>query len=354
MAILGIFLFAANYLAYAALTICLILDYCLWQHRKIALSWKVLIVLVLPQSIAIAMIAMVWNPFGTAFGSYVSKNSLLDRLELFFWNLRDLNSAEFLVAPLVLAAFFLAWKNNDQLLTRMLVALLAYAGFVSLVSPQTLSNTTVADIRYLVPLIPLGIALETLVIIRLTKGFRVLWLAVALLAFETNVINGGPFLSSGARSTIAEFFRELVSPPPEPYSLAADWVAQNVKLGQSVVVLPDYMVYPLMFKAPHAVYGWQFKNVDKPSFQDLGEIHFEGRVPPDFFIVFGPIVSDFLKASSQWKEAGWRYEHFATINSYWKDLYRPELFWRTFSPVLQFDPNWEAIQIFRRIYEEPR
>lgn len=354
MAIIGIFLFAANYLAYAALTICLIVDYCFWQRGKIALSWKVLIVLALPQSLAIAMISLVWNPFGTGFGGYVTKNSLLDRLELFFWNLRDLNSAEFLVAPLVLAAFFMAWKNKDQLLTRMLVALLTYTGLVSLVSPQTLFNTTVADIRYLVPLIPLGIALETLVVVRLTKGFQMLWLAVALLAFETNVINGGPFLASGARSTIAEFSRELLSPPPEPYSLAANWVVQNVKPGESVVVLPDYMVYPLMFKAPHPVYGWQFKNVDKPGFRDLEDIHFEGRVPPDFFIIFGPVVSDFLKASSQWSREGCRYEHFATINTYWKDLYRPELFWRTFRPVLQFDPNWEAIQIFRRIYEEPR
>ncbi len=45
---------------------------------------------------------------------------------------------------------------------------------------------------------------------------------------------------------------------------------------------------------------------------------------------------------------GWRYEHAATLNTFWKDLYRPELFWRTFRPVGRFDPDWEAIQIFRR------
>jgi hypothetical protein len=91
-----------------------------------------------------------------------------------------------------------------------------------------------------------------------------------------------------------------------------------------------------MFRVAHPVYAWQLKMDKKSRFGDVGDIHFEGQRPPDFFVLFGPVVADFLKASKHWESKGWRYEHIATINTFWKDLYRPELFWRTFRPINQF------------------
>jgi hypothetical protein len=348
MAILGVFLFATNYLAYAALALCLFADWFFWRRKEISWTLKNLVALALPQAITIPWIASIWNPFGTGFGEYVAKNSPWDRVVLFFWNLRDLNAAEFLVGPLILVACFLAWKTRDQLLTRMLLALFLYVGFVSLVSPQTLSNTSVADVRYLVPLIPLGIAIGTLVITHVTAGYQIFGISLALLAFQTNLLNGGPLLQSGIRSTIAEFTRELIIPNPEPYTFAAEWISKNVKHRESVTVFPDYMVYPLMFRSPLPTYAWQLKTGIDSRFGNVPEIHWEGRQPPDYFVLFGPVVADFLKNAPQWKSRGWHYEHVATINIFWKDLYRPELFWRTFRPIERFNPDWEAIQIFRR------
>jgi 4-amino-4-deoxy-L-arabinose transferase-like glycosyltransferase len=348
MATLGVFLFATNYLAYAALSLCLVVDWFIWKRSEIFWNARNILALVLPQIIVIPLIAYIWNPFGTGFGEYVAYNSAWDRAVLFFWNLRDLNSAEFLVGPLVLLGCFFAWKKRGPILIRMLVALLCYVGFVSLVSPQTLSNTSVADVRYLVPVIPLGIAICTIVIVQVTVGYRWLGIAFALLAFETNLINGGPFLYSGARSTIAEFSREISLPLEEPYSIVSEWIRKNVQKGESVAVFPDYMVYPLMFRVAHPVYAWQLKMDNKSRFEEVEDIHFEGRRPPDFFVLFGPIVADFLKVSKHWESKGWHYKHIATINTFWKDLYRPELFWRTFRKVDQFDPDWEAVQIFRR------
>ena len=348
MAILGVFLFANNYLAYAALALCLLADWFFWRRKEISWTPKNLLALALPQAVAIPWIALIWNPFGTGFGEYVGQNSPWDRVVLFFWNLRDLNAAEFLIGPLILVACFLAWKTKDQLLTRMLLALFLYVSFVSLVSPQTLSNTSVADVRYLAPVIPLGIAIATLVITRVTAGYRILGIGLALLAFQTNLLNGGPLLQGGIRSTIAEFTRELFVPNPEPYTPAADWISKNVKSGESVAVYPDYMVYPLMFRSPLPTYAWQLKTGVESRFGNVPDIHWEGRQPPDYFVLFGPVVAEFLKAAPQWESRGWHYEHVATLNTFWKDLYRPELFWRTFRPIGRFDPDWEAIQIFRR------
>jgi len=348
MAILGVLIFATNYLVYAALVLCLLADWFFWRRKEIAWTPKNLLAITLPQVVVIPCITLIWNPFGTGFGEYVGQNSPWDRIVLFLWNLRDLNAAEFLVGPLILVACFLAWKTKDQLLSRMLLALFLYVCFVSLVSPQTLSNTSVADVRYLVPVIPLGIAIGTLVITRVTEGYRLLGIGLALLAFQTNLLNGGPLLQSGARSTIAEFARELFAPNPEPYTPAADWISKNVKSGESVAVFPDYMVYPLMFRSPLPTYAWQLKSGVESRFGNVPDIHWEGRQPPDYFVLFGPVVTEFLKAAPQWESRGWRYEHAATINTFWKDLYRPELFWRTFRPISRFDPDWEAIQIFRR------
>ena len=149
MALIGVFLFATNYLAYVALAICLFIDWILWRREEISWNIRNFLALFLPKFIIIPCIANIWNPFATGFGKYVAKNSFWDRVELFFWNLRDLNSAEFIVGPLLFAGFFLAWRHRDKILTRMLLSFLVYVGFVSLVSPQTISNTSVADVRYL-------------------------------------------------------------------------------------------------------------------------------------------------------------------------------------------------------------
>jgi hypothetical protein len=103
-----------------------------------------------------------------------------------------------------------------------------------------------------------------------------------------------------------------------------------------------------MFRSPQPTYAWQLKTGLESRFGNVPDIHWEGRQPPDYFVLFGPVVADFLKTAPQWESRGWRYEHAASLNTFWKDLYRPELFWRTFRPVGRFDPDWEAIQIFRR------
>lgn len=349
---LGVLLFATNYLAYAALALCLFVDWLIWRRKEIAWSLRSFSALAIPQIIFIPWIVSLWNPFGTGFGEYVAKNSLWDRCVLFYWNLRDLNTAEFLVGPLLAIGCVLAWKHKDRILARMLLAFVLYIGFVCLVSPQTLFNTSVADVRYLVPIIPLAVGISTIVILRLTMKYSLLGIALALLAFFTNILNGGPFLPSGARSTIAEFGREIVFPNQDPYTPTSEWIMENVGLGESIAVYPDYMVYPLMFHSPVPTYAWQLKNETSgvSRFEKVSDIHLEGRIPPDYFILFGPVVLDFLKATKIWQANGWYYEHFATIPVFWKDLYRPELFWRSFKPIVAYDPHGEAIQVFRKVH----
>jgi len=110
------------------------------------------------------------------------------------------------------------------------------------------------------------------------------------------------------------------------------------------------MTYPLMFHAPQAVYAWQLRpeQKDEEQFKNLPDIHFQGLVPPDYIVVFGPSVVQIRKLMGQWSMQGMDYQEVTRLLTFWKDLYRPELFWRTFKPIENFDPNTEAIYIFKK------
>jgi len=105
-----------------------------------------------------------------------------------------------------------------------------------------------------------------------------------------------------------------------------------------------------MFHAPNGIYAWQLmpEQRQEEQFKNLPDIHFQGLVPPDFIVVFGPSVEQVRQLIGQWSMQGLRYQEVTRLMTFWKDLYRPELFWRTFKPIEKFDPNTEAIYIFQR------
>ena len=70
---------------------------------------------------------------------------------------------------------------------------------------------------------------------------------------------------------------------------------------------------------------------------------------PDFVVLFGPAAQELAPELESPRDATFRYEHTAVLDTYWKDLFRPELFWHTFRPIPVRDPATEAIHVFRRV-----
>jgi hypothetical protein len=217
-------------------------------------------------------------------------------------------------------------------------------------------DTSVADVRYLVSVIPLCIAMEVMTLICIFGKNPMMALGIGLVAFTTNLLHGGPFfpaklLPDGTRafkySAFASYLHELIVPPADPYTPTAQWINEHVSDGATIWVVPDYMPYSLMFHAPKAVYGWQLKPPVASQFTDQPGIQFEGRIPPDYIVAFGPVVRAVAQMVQQW--SGVRYEHAATIDHFWKDMHRPELFWRTFQPITNYNKQVEAIYVFKRI-----
>ncbi len=341
-------LFASHYLNYIALYLCLAVDYVLWQRKIHPPNWRMALFLFGPQVIVNGLVGFIWNPMRTQYGSSVWADSLWDRLTLFCWYWRDANQCEFLALPIFLLALVIGFYQRRFWLVRGCVAMVVFIATISLISPQSLQATSVADLRYLVPIIPLAIALETGALCGAFSTQPLLAVAAAVLVFGTNLFNGGPLFNSGFRSTFLSYTKELLDPPPDPYTLTAAWINQHVPEGKSIWVLPDYAVYPLMFHAPRALYAWQLDWPPRKDFASLPRIHFMKQEPPDYLIAFGPFLGEMAQTLAGWNQPGIGYTRIATIDIFWKDLYRPELFWRRFEAVKGYDPNTQAIYIYQR------
>ena len=348
-ALLLICLLATNYLNYIALGVCLATDYWLWRRKERRLTPPDWLLLLLPQLIAGAIIVSIWNPLNKPPAVPATSGWLAGKLTLFWWNWRDLNRCEFGALLLLALAPFTYVLSRDRWLLRAPMALFVYVTVVTLCSPQSIESTNAAAVRYLMPVIPLCIAIEALVLCTVTRQATWTMVPLSVLVFGTNLFNGGPLSYCGFRSTIASYLGEMVRPPDDPYTLAAQWINQHVRNAESVLVQPDYATYPLMFHAPKALYAWQLTDPPEPQYAHLPAIHFLGREPPDYLVAFGPSMGTMTNALEHWNGPGVRYEQVALIDHYWLDTYRPELFWRTFKPVTKYDRSREAIYIFKRV-----
>jgi hypothetical protein len=56
-----------------------------------------------------------------------------------------------------------------------------------------------------------------------------------------------------------------------------------------------------------------------------------------------------LKVIEDYKSKGIFYKEVEMIDAYWRDLYRPELFWRSFRSIEGYDLETEAIYVFKRM-----
>lgn len=353
MALASSALFASHYIMFFAVYTGIVVDYFVWHRKEAKLSSTDWMVLLLPQAVISGVIGWIWNPLRTSIGGSVFVNSFLDRLELSFWNLREANMLEYLVLPLILTALIVGWhtKTNIARPFRVFLAILLACLVTGFLTKQVRAGDSLADARYLVYLIPPGIALgawAVCTIMPTRKGWAVL---LACAVFFSNFFNGGMYFNwCGVRSTSFCYVRELLHPTnTDPFKETARWMRENIAPGKTVLV--EWMIndlYPLMFLAPHVVYAWQFDDRSNPQFASLPAIHFKGEEMPDYLIGFGPQVERLKNDLKKYGKFGVSYQVEAKIDTFWKDLYRPELNWRTFKPVENYNKDRDVVYVFRR------
>ncbi len=371
MAALAAALIATQYLNAIALAAVLALDYALWGRHQRRFTPRDWLTLLAPPLLIGAGVLSIWNTMRTGNRALFFENNPMEKLRLFAWMWRDLNAAEFGPLLLLAAAPLLYRLNRDPWLRRAPLALATYLLIMALLAPTVVQGRVDSDLRYLVPTIPLCIfiAVRALLAIRHRWGLAPATI-LALLAFGTNILHGGPLqrlgdstparamrlltwtprsAPPGIRCTLAAYLGELARPQQDPYRTAARWLRTHAAPGQTAWVQPFQAAPPLLFHAPHITYAWQLPFPPEPGYEALPIIHFQGRQLPDFFLIFGRQPLERLsQIQQQLDQHQMAYTLTATLDCYWQDGWRPELIWHAFTPMRHFDRASDAIYVFSR------
>jgi hypothetical protein len=243
-------------------------------------------------------------------------------------------------------------------LLRVPAALVVYLGVMSLAVETAVARAGGAEIRYLAPAAPLCVGIGIVAVWGLLELPRGVWSVLlgisalsTLLVPATAPFDGSRIARPSWSSTLL-WWHELAVPIDEPYTPTITWINAHVPPGSSIYTQPGYTQYPLMYAAPKAVYAWQLTDPPRPDFANLPAIDFHGRVFPDYLIAFGSEqTSDIFltQAAELMAGDGYEYRLVAALPYYWKDVYRPELIWRSFLTVTPYDGSSESVYILKRV-----
>jgi hypothetical protein len=353
LAICCVLLLFAQTFMYGLVAIALALDYLLVGRKTIKPRPLDAAMFVALQLVGIAVVLKWYNPFNIGSDTLgYEPNTIHDRIALVWWYLRDLGGAEFWQTTLIALAPIVAIWKRDKLLIRALIATTVIIVVGAFLSPQRLAATEQADVRYVMPLIPMFVVVAAWTL-RLAAG-PMAWVALlaAPVLFWSNLAHFSPY--APYRSTLWAYIGELREPVAEPYTPTIEWVKKNVPDGASIAVFPEHMRYPLMVGAPQAIYAWQLPQSEaRPDYASLPPIHFRERQPPDYIVLFGPFGVAKLQEVKMADDVNYPYDIAGTIKYFPMDRFRPELFWRDFTPLTGYNPDVYAIFILKRAAPPP-
>lgn len=347
----SIVLLATQYINFAALYTGLAIDYAVWGYRERRLKLSEVAMLVVPQIALGLVLVSIWNPLGKAdLVGNLPENSFVDKLTLLTWNLRDIQASELAPGLLLLAGAGWAVWRRDAWLLRASAAMVVYCAATALASPQPVATTGVADVRYLAPLCLLGVWAVARFADRASRG-KLRWSVPLLLVGCFTTVLDVPWSIAAWRSTPLEFVGELIHPHPTAIAAASRWLEEHARPGKSVYVAPRHLTYPLMVRDDGLIYGWQLKTPPRPQFAKLPTIYFIGAESLDYLVAFGPDGEDDVdEVRRACGTHGVRYEKLATLDAYWDDATRPEMFWHDFAGRQAFDKAKDAVYIYGRVH----
>ena len=288
------------------------------------------------------------------------------------WNLEGLNLLNVIPWSIALAfGGFLIWiyaskKKSVQSQRSMAnsaiefgATIAAYILFLSVLSPQPILQTRIADVRYFIPFLPIliiPVAITLWFIHQHSKIAAIGTLAVYLITNLLSLAPGtGPF-----QWLIPAYIHEISNPYSTSCSEVVDYLKTNAKQDDTVWYTPSYMGKPLLFYIGNKIKLRGIMNhrtlMPCEGYQKLDSKVFIENVFPDWVIAFGaqPDLKETLQFfSREHLENGLRvavrYNLEKVLDIYWDQTQRPELPWHHFGPKKDFNKNGEAVYIFHQI-----
>jgi len=296
--------------------------------------------------------------------SYRSTVPGLQRLAmLFWWHLSGLPHFEFfptITLPILVVFWAIQRSRAKTVLVKegLLICLLLFFYSVTIVafSPQTVDgNTRVADMRYVVPLIPIGAMATSVMLVKIWRASpnvgRVAALAIAVALVTTNTFTSAFIHKQAVRSTLFEYLWENT----HDYQTGNEALVEYVKglpPGRVIRVLPDFMTYPAMFYAPEQHYCCQLseEHVLAPQLRaELPDYVYFTRVLPDYLLVGANISAEQLLYQGTLAFGSGKYRLGPVVGSDFRDCSRPELPWHCFRPK---EPPRQGFLVLERVTAE--
>jgi hypothetical protein len=304
------------------------------KHRFLAVVYAV--------TIACGMyVYLVKNPYAAAVAEPDALPGL-ERYAVLAWrHLRDFGTMEFFPVCLlpVLALPYLAgrWRELRPLAREGIVlcgAMLAASAVIVAFTPQPVTITRYADMRYAVPLILVGAAVTSICIIILWKAAWPIGAVAAALVVFTNLLTLSWAIVPHVplRSTLAAYMIDIST----NYRTGNEAVIETVKAlpkGSTVLILPPFMAYSAMFYAHEYRYVDQLPD-SKPLRPELrakipGHV-FNQHARPDFVLTAYEPKEVIGQLEDHFDGETWRLVRI--LKDDWADGTRPEITLHSFGP----------------------
>ena len=289
-------------------------------------------------------------------GPVGGKSWALDRLTIFLWNLRELNSNNFF--PWMMIGF-LIWlyldKSYNRLLKRQVsewvLLVVIFTIIISIFSPQTAFPGEDANVRYLAVLLPFFVAILGTLIFFLWSRWKPIAVAVLLLLLFTNFLSLDPFCRIPPRWDLISYLREIHGDYLTAYEATVDFIRKNCRKDDLLVIVPPNMSYPLQFYTGERVFfgGRLDKETRLPLdlIRGLNPSLVVEESDPDWIISFRarPLTEDLL---AYYSSQGLAFDLFGRLDVYYLgEAIRPEILLHEFQERTGFALK-DGIFIFKR------
>ena len=360
-------LFYSQYLICIIFVGVLAIDYFLFYFRK---KTFIPITVAFAAFALLAMPIIITNKLFNLAPNLIEKHGtwIFNKLILLYRNFRETNSLGFLpvtifIGLLIIVAisvknkhFLGENKKHITFIKEWLLMIFAFILLLSFLTTQTAYNTFIADIRYLIVILPFASGLVSVFLFFVGKKSKMLALAFLLLVVLTNLLSIPLYPSRDIfhrqiRFDLINYIKEIHNDYVTPYEAMAEFLQQNAKQDDIVFVSPDYMGYPLMFYA-----GDKFKlccqlsyttKLPKDNVHQLDKNLFLEEAKPKWLILFGRFENT-PTIFSHFTRDGSKYKPFKYINIFWRDMTRPELLWHSYGPVADFNQTYQGIYVYKK------
>lgn len=296
------------------------------------------------------MAAHVWfnlNPFETENIRADTTPAVERFFTLLRWHLAGLGTFEFFpvaLAPLLALPLLVRRLAGERTLAAraLIVAGAMLLGIVATAatSPQSVSGSMIADMRYLVPLIPLGALVTAAVMVLLFRLWKPLAPAAFVLVCFTNLPHLG-FLGDengflppkGPQCTLCRYVAENADDWETPTEKVVAFLEPSAP-GTQVLLIPGYMAYSPMFYRPDLRFCCQLEP-DHPVREDLKSVLpgyvWWHRAAPDIGLVSRPPPPQPEGPLWVMKQFMGHYRVAGRVDAQPVDTSRPEIPWHAFS-----------------------